>query len=385
MIAVIYGTTGELIKLAPLLLALDATDTDYVTLCTGQQPEQIPRFLEQFGLNQPDHWLARGRRGADLAKNTDIPFWGAHVVGAALLKRQQMRRLLRSDGRPSLVIVHGDTLTTILGAVIGRIWGLPVAHVEAGYRSGRWNAPFPEELVRRAVSRLARIHYASGPHTAAHLRREHARGEIVDTGFNTIRDSMELAANAQSELAVKPPTEPFGIVSLHRYELLNNPTLLRQTMDVLSESTRAGCPLLFVDHSVTARAITAAGLDGVFDSRFQRVPRQHYFAFIALLRHSSFLVTDSGGSQQECWQLGHPCLVHRSITEHTDSADGSVVVSGLDFEVLSSFLAGGWRRQVAPPSEGQSPTAIIVAHLERGGFISRERRGWSSSPTMQGE
>ena len=372
MIAVIYGTTGELIKLAPLLLALDEAGVDYVTLCTGQQTEQIPGFLEQFGLRTPTEWLARGRRGVDLRKNTDIPVWAGRVLGAALLRRKRLRRTLRSDGRPALVIVHGDTLTTILGALIGRMLRLPVAHVEAGYRSGRWNAPFPEELVRRAVSRLARIHYASGPHTAANLRKERTRGEIVDTGFNTIRDSMELAANAQTQASSDTPSEPFGIVSLHRYELLNNAALLRHTLEVLSESTLTGCPLLFVDHSVTERAVAAAGLEGMFNERFRRVARQPYFAFIAMLRQSSFLVTDSGGSQQECWQLGHPCLVHRSVTEHTDSVDGSVVISGLDFDVLAAFLAGGWRRHSDPPAQRQSPTAIIVEHLERNGFISRE-------------
>lgn len=374
MIGVIYGTTGELIKLAPVLRALDEEGIAYVTVCTGQQPEQIPPLLDQFGLRQPDVWLARGHGGEDLRRSREIPRWALRVIGAFAARRGQLRRQLTAGGIP-LVMVHGDTLTTILGAVMGRTLRLPVAHVEAGYRSGSWRTPFPEEVVRRLVSRLARIHYASGPHTARNLERERTKGTIVDTGFNTIRDSMELVAATAPTVPI--PDEPFGLVSIHRFELLNNPTVLRGTMDELRDSTRHGLPLLFVDHPVTARAVDAGGLADRFDPRrFRRIPRQSYFSFITLMRRSSFLVTDSGGSQQECWQSGHPCLVHRAITEHTDSVGGSVVVSGLDPSVLKSFLTGGWRSYVSEASDRPSPTAIIMDHLHSIGFgHSHDDRG----------
>lgn len=372
MIVVIYGTTGELIKIAPLLVALDADNTPYLTWCTGQQSDQIPGFLAQFKLRSPDRWLGRGRRGADLRKNTDIPIWASRVLVTALFRRRALRASLVSDGGPALVIVHGDTLTTILGATIGRLLRTPVAHVEAGYRSGTWRAPFPEEMVRRAVSRIARIHYASGPHTAENLRLERTRGEIVDTGFNTIRDSMELASKSGAEPEVQTPATPFGVVSLHRYELLNRPDLLKKTLQLLSEASRVHNPLLFVDHSVTTRAVSAAGLDNLFHERFQRIPRQPYFGFISLVQRSSFVITDSGGSQQECWQLGHPCLVHRSLTEHTDSVGGSVVISEMNFDIVQEFLSGGWHRYIDQPTERQSPTAVIIEHLKNKGFVRSE-------------
>lgn len=379
MIGIIYGTTGELIKLAPVLRALDEEGIPYITACTGQQPEQIPPLLDQFGLRQPDAWLARGHRGEDLRRNTEIPGWAVRVMITFAVRRGRLRRQLTVDGRP-LVMVHGDTLTTLLGALMGKILRLPLAHVEAGYRSGSWRTPFPEEVVRRMVSRLARIHYASGPHTAENLYRERTKGVVVDTGFNTIRDSMDLVATTPPSVAV--PDEPFGLVSIHRFELLNNDAALRGTMDELRNSTREGLPLLFVDHPVTARAVDAAGFADRFDGdRFRRIPRQSYFSFITLMRRSSFLVTDSGGSQQECWQSGHPCLVHREVTEHTDSVGGSVVVSALDLSVLRAFLNGGWRSHVTEGSERPSPTAIIMAHLHELGFGGRgNKRGSTSHP-----
>lgn len=372
MLCVIYGTTGELIKIAPLLLEMERSGRSHVTVTTGQQPDQIGDFLEGFGLRQPTYWFARGHRGRDLRQNWHIPGWLLRVFATAIRRRRTIRRLLRSDGTPPLVVIHGDTLTTLVGAIIGRvIWGLPLAHVEAGYRTDTWREPFPEELCRRGASRLATINYASGPHCAENLRRERTtRGAIVDTGFNTIRDSVMLAAQSERQASVEIPDEPFGVVSLHRFELLHHQDeLFRRTLEILRDSAESGPPLLFVDHTITAGVLENAGLEGLFTDRFRRIPRLPYFEFMGILRRSAFLVTDSGGNQQECWQLGHPCLVHRLHTEHADSEDGSVVVSRFDLDVLRSFLAGGWRDLREGARDITSPTALIVADLESRGHL----------------
>ena len=101
MILVVFGTTGELIKLAPVLLRLDERSHPYLLATTGQQVQQIPGFLEQFGLRQPDLWLARGAGGRDLRVNSDIPGWAARVVRSWLRERRRVLRVLRDGpGRP---------------------------------------------------------------------------------------------------------------------------------------------------------------------------------------------------------------------------------------------------------------------------------------------
>ena len=101
MILVVFGTTGELIKLAPVLLRLDNRGAPYVLATTGQQVEQIPSFLEQFGLRQPDIWLARGANGRDLRVSSDIPGWLARVTRSWVRERRALRRTLRGGpGRP---------------------------------------------------------------------------------------------------------------------------------------------------------------------------------------------------------------------------------------------------------------------------------------------
>ena len=94
MILVVFGTTGELIKLAPVLLRLDERGHRYILATTGQQVQQIPSFLTQFGLRQPDLWLARGAAGRDLSTNTDIPGWASTVVRTFTRNRRKLRRLL---------------------------------------------------------------------------------------------------------------------------------------------------------------------------------------------------------------------------------------------------------------------------------------------------
>lgn len=367
MIVVVFGTTGELIKLAPVLRSLRERGSAPWMLCTGQQVEQIPRMLDDFGLPQPDGWLGRGFRGHDLERAAWIPPWLAAVSAAFVRQRARLRTRLRTQPTEPLVLVHGDTFTTVIGALIGRSLGVPVAHLEAGLRSGNWRHPFPEELDRRAASLLARIHLAPGPHAVANLRAMRVRGEVIDTGGNTIRDALELVPPGPPDVDL--PAEPFGLVSLHRFELLGKPRAFREILEQLHESS-CRSPLLFIDHPVTASAVEAQGLSRLFGERLRRVPRQHYFDFISLLKASAFLVTDSGGSQEECAQLGHPCLVHRIATERPDGLDGPVVLSRMDFGVVAGFLADPLT-YARPPAPGATrPTDTIIAYLERRGFVA---------------
>ena len=359
MILVVFGTTGELIKLAPVLLRLEERGQRYILSTTGQQVQQIPGFLEQFGLRQPDLWLARGRKGRDLRVNSDIPGWFADVTGSWWRQRARVRGLLTAGpGRP-LVLVHGDTMTTVLGSVIGRSLRATVAHIESGLRSYDLRHPFPEELNRRLATTLSRVHYAPGPWAASNLQR----GEVVDTGSNTIRDSLGLVSVAEPPIAI--PERPFGVVSLHRFELLNNRRLLSETISVLAGAARR-TPLLFIDHPVTVAALDRFGLNRYFDGHsFVRIPRLRFFDFVRVERRSAFVVTDSGGSQEECYYLDLPCLVHRVKTERREGLGETALLSEMRADALRDFLAdpSRFRRRTTLPAA--SPSEVIVNDLER--------------------
>ena len=331
---------------------------------TGQQVQQIPAFLDQFGLRQPDHWLARGTGGRDLRVNRDIPRWFAKVVRSYLRRRGMLRRTLREGPGKPLVLLHGDTMTTVLGALVGRTLPAPVAHIEGGLRSFDLRHPFPEELNRKLATSLSRIHYAPGAWAAANLRGS----GIVDTGSNTIRDSLELVS--EGDMPFPLPAQPFGVVSLHRFELLNNRRLLTETIETLAEAART-TPLRFIDHPVTIAALEKFGLGRFFDqSAFVRIPRLRFFDFVRVERRSAFVVTDSGGSQEECYYLDIPCLVHRVKTERREGLGETAVLSSMRTDVLRGFLDDPTRFHRRAPLPAHSPSDVIVNDLERRGFAA---------------
>lgn len=368
VIAVIFGTTGELIKLAPVIRELQRRGHPPLMLSTGQQAEQLAAFGLELGLPAVDVWLARGSGGSDLDRKREIPGWAARVAGSVLRHRRALRRRLSADGWVPFVLVHGDTMTTVLGALAGRALGVSVGHVEAGMRSGDWRNPFPEELNRRAAARLVDLHFAPGPRAAANLAAERVHGEILDTGANTIRDALELAGE-EVRPSLPLPSEPFGLVSLHRFELIEREADFRALLELLRAHSRRQ-PLLFVDHSTTAAVIDRSpALRGMFDERLRRIPRQPYLKFIALLRRAAFLVSDSGGSQEECAFLGIPCVIHRAVSEHDTGLDGSVLLSGLDLDRVREFLADPERWRIPYSGQRAHPSQLIVDALAARGAL----------------
>jgi UDP-N-acetylglucosamine 2-epimerase (non-hydrolysing) len=366
VIGVVFGTSAEAIKLAPLIHELTRRGHPPLVMCTAQQAEQIPEFLEDLGLRPPDLWLARGHRGADLERMRHLPAWGATAIGRFLRHRRRIERRLRSDGHTPALIVQGDTMTTVLGALAGRALGVQVGHLEAGLRSGDIFQPWPEELNRRVADRLAHVNFAPNAEAASRLRASIPRVRVVDTGGNTIEDALHLAerAAASSDQAAGD----FGLVSLHRQELLGSRQRLAEALEILHEHSRRE-RLLFVDHSITSEAIRAHGLEHLFDARFRRIPRLRYLPFIALLKRSRFLVTDSGGSHAECALLGHPCLVHRAVTEQADGIGGCVVLSRMDPAALRDFLSDPDRHRTPPARSDRRPTDAVVEELERIGAV----------------
>ncbi len=368
MIGVVYGTTGELIKMAPVIEELRRRGHTPLMLSTGQQVQQLPAFHADLRLPEADMWLARGSGGHDLDRKREIPGWAATVAANVLRRRGALRRQLASDGRRPFLLVHGDTMTTVLGSLAGKALGVPVGHVEAGMRSGDWRNPFPEELNRRVAAKLVDVHFASGDRPVRNLRAEKVRGTIVDTRQNTIRDAVDLVGE-RAEPLVELPDEPFGVVSIHRFELIERDEPFRALLELLHEHSRA-TPLLFVDHSTTAAVIDRSpALRALFDDRFRRIPRQPYVPFIGLLRRSSFLVTDSGGCQEECAFLGLPAVIHRAVSEHDTGLDGSVVLSKLDLDVVRDFLADPERLRIPPQAAEAGPSSIIADELERQGAL----------------
>ena len=366
-IAFIAGTTAEIIKLAPVMRALDERGEDIEFWNTAFHVGGLPATLSDLGLPQPAMDLVPVRRQRDVVRVTQVPGWAARIAWTVVRRRRELRRRLASGASRPLVVVHGDTFSTVLGALVGRFLGAQVAHIEAGMRTGNIWHPMPEELNRRIVAKIATLHFAPTQHEVGHLRREKAKGPIVDTGANTVIDALRLAIDGDAPAIDLP--EQFGLVTLHRFEMLRNGPVFRRTLEVLHDASRL-TPLVMPAGNTERNRIDELGLGHLFDDRFRLVDKQPYARFMPLLARASFVVTDSGGLQQECGILGKPAAIHREAVESQQGIGDNLLLTGLDMDVLRDFL-GRWEAYARPSLLEQfHPTEVIVSELARSGHLT---------------
>lgn len=355
MIVFCYGTTAEAIKIAPIARRLTARGIPFQQWLTLQQSDRLLAALPGLGLPTPDRIIVNGRNGRPLTGSPDVFIWLCNIARWTVRNRRAARKTL---GRHSVILVHGDTMTSVVGAVLARVLGTDCAHVEAGLRSGNWRHPFPEELDRRIVGRIAQIHYAPSADAVTALA---GRKGVVATSGNTVIDAILDQATQQPTT----PSEPYGIVLLHRFEYLNNLELVKSTFDALTQNSPLKLEMVLDDH---ARHALQGQLASVSSASVSLREKLSHADFVELLTSASFVVTDSGGVQEETALLGIPTLVHRIATERSEGIGTNAVLSGWNVDILNTFLANydEHRRPINSPEE--SPSEIIVEDLLARGY-----------------
>jgi UDP-N-acetylglucosamine 2-epimerase (non-hydrolysing) len=357
VIVFVYGTTAEAIKLAPVARRLAARGIPYEQWLTLQQADTVLGALPALGLPAPDAVLANGRGGRPLAGPVDVLLWLGRILVWTVRHGLAARRRLRRGGR-SVLVVHGDTMTSVVGALLARVLGADCAHVEAGLRSGDWRHPFPEELDRRIVGRLADVHYAPSEAAVTALA---GRPGVVPTHQNTVVDAvLDQALEGGGD-----PADPYGLVLLHRFEFLTAGDLVDRTLDAL----RDGAPhRLVVVADDQASHVLGSRLAALPRDRFTVTGKVPHAEFTRLLVGARFVVTDSGGVQEEAALLGVPTLVHRKATERQDGLGANAVLSGWDVCALEAFLKDPDVHRRAPNTPGTSPSDTIVKDLIARGY-----------------
>ncbi|MDI9628150.1 MAG: UDP-N-acetylglucosamine 2-epimerase [Acidobacteriota bacterium] len=359
-IVFVAGTTAEFIKIGPVLAELTRRGLPYRVWSTAQHVDGVAQTLKDLDVRQPDRQLVSGGRRS-VARVSQVPAWLANVVWAT---SGQFRALKKEVGRNGIVLVHGDTFTTVIGAALGRLLGAEVAHIEAGLRSGSIRSPFPEELNRRIVGRLATLHFAPTERERENLadRVRKGKAEVIVTGANTVVDALRHAQDADVEVPELPDT--FGLITLHRFELVQSKSDFEAILLRLREFSKKLPLVMVVGNSERAR-IEEYGLEYVFDDRMTRIDKRAYSAFLAILMKASMVVTDSGGLQEECAALGVPCAVHRERTERHQGLGENVVLTELKLDRLDQFL-DNWQEYRRPSTvDKYHPSVLIVDRIAR--------------------
>lgn len=319
-VVAIMGTRPEIIKMAPVVLALRAQDVSTVVLHTGQHEEMAWPLYAFFGI--PPQEIIRLQR----AVNT-LPALAGELVSeiGSVLSRLQ----------PSAVLVHGDTSSAAMGALAASFLRIPVGHVEAGLRSGRLDEPFPEEINRSLIGRVAQWHFAPTEQARNNLRQENVPGSISVVG-NTVVDAVQYAsrhvrqqrrrgtpiANPDYQWFLGSGAHKLVLVTAHRRENWGQP------MEQIAAAVRellVQCPDAAAVWPVHLNPLVQQAVRGAHAASPENIQRRwrltaplDYPPMVELMDAAHLLLTDSGGIQEEGLSLGKPLLVMRDVTERPE-------------------------------------------------------------------
>ena len=301
-IALCYGTRPQVIKASVLRSRLEARYS-VLAVDTGQHYDYELNALlyEQLGVRAPDAILEVGSAGH------------AEQTAAVLVRAEKVLQ----EHRPQVVVVIGDTNSTLGCTLAATKLRIPVVHVEAGLRAE--DALMPEEINRRVVDAIS--HVLCTPSTRATRRVE---SERLDAVIAQTGDVAYDALLAQADRLPAPPLPgggsgaPFCFATVHRAELTDRPAVLRGVLEALAALDR---PVLLALHPRTRAALQAAGIEPRFGPGLTVVPPVGYLESLALARAAEMVFTDSGGLQREAYWMGTPCVTLRRETEWIETVE----------------------------------------------------------------
>lgn len=361
----VFGTRPEAIKMAPIVNTLRAASDIHSEVCvTAQHRQMLDQVLELFDI-QPDHDLNIMKPGQDLTDITSNILLG-------------MRDLFKKN-KYDLLLVHGDTTTTMAAALAAFYEKIPVGHVEAGLRTGNMYAPWPEEMNRSMVGRIAALHFAPTDRAKNSLLREGvADKQILVTG-NTVIDALqqvveklktpELSEEFKKKFNFLNPQKRLILVTGHRRENFGDGfERICQALKTLSE--RSDVQIVYPVHLNPLVQEPVKRILGN-SSNVHLIEPQDYLPFVYLMSQAHIIITDSGGVQEEAPSLGKPVLVMRETTERPEAVEaGTVKLVGTDIACIvleahrlldDSAAYQGMARALNPYGDGLASSRILTA------------------------
>ncbi len=313
----VIGTRPEAIKLAPIIVEARKRGILSTIITTGQHPQMVDPMLRVFSLN------------ADHKFHVDFQKYSLGSITAQIMNNvDTVMKNLPYD----YVIVQGDTVSTFVGALLGFYYKIPVAHVEAGLRTNNKHDPFPEEMVRVLVSKLADYHFCPTANNKHTLVKEGISKDICYITGNTVIDAMYdvlSRTHAWHDLDLAKICEycwswnkRIILLTLHRRE---NWSLLEDILKGIKDSIKH-CDDVHVIYPVHPNPFIQETVDSVFTGdNITLLPPLVYDDFINLMNRSYLVVTDSGGIQEEAPYLHKPVIVVRRSTERQEAEDKGLV------------------------------------------------------------
>ncbi len=341
-VVTIIGTRPEIIKMAPVVKALDGLrGHEHVLVHSGQHYDLLMDriFFQDMELRAPD-------------RQFELKDQPPHLQVATT-----MRQVAEATADADLVIVHGDTNTTVAGALLASKQGRPLAHVEAGIRS--FDKTMPEEVNRIVADQLSQLLFAPSPVSQENLRRENVTQGVHVVGNSVVDALLQNVAIAAKRsrilgtLGLRP--RGYAVLTFHRAENVDTKARLSRALDAFEAAIRtSGLPIVFPVHPRTTKRLREFGLEkraaAIRDLR--RIEPTGYLDMLALEKDAALVLTDSGGLQEESCFFRVPCVTLRENTERPETLEiRSNVLAGTD----PARVASAVRRQLDAPREWTNP------------------------------
>ena len=325
----IFGTRPEAIKMAPLVQAfLKYSNKVELKVCvTAQHRQMLDQVLKFFDISV-DYDL-------DLMR----PDQNLQTLTADILKST---KAIFEDFKPNLILVHGDTTTSMASALSAFYSGIMIGHVEAGLRTHNIKSPFPEEINRTFTSKISDFHFAPTEESKQNLLSENVPAERVIVTGNTVIDALHIGLNKiansnphsiQNICSTLPVERPFILVTGHRRENFGKGFVsICKALQTIAR--RADINIIYPVHLNPNVKDTVYSLLSS-EPNIYLIDPQPYESFIWLMNQSKLILTDSGGVQEEAPSLGKPVLVLRDTTERPEAVQaGTVILVGTDYDTI---------------------------------------------------
>lgn len=356
------GTEAELIKVFPVIIQCQNKGIVCNIIASGQNDLKKNRILDYIKLNG---------KYIELSRESDIKKNAVGLFSWFLLTKMKAKRIIQQhfdikDMKNKPMIVHGDTVSTYMGALIGRQLHMKVCHVEAGLRSHNLLNPFPEEIDRLLTSRIARVHFAPGTEAAQNL--EHSKGRVINTQYNTIIDSLEIskAMPIVTDSLEDVLKQDYFVFVMHRQENLMNKEFVKQVITYVEQmANQRKCILIL--HKITENVLQEMGILQRLqnNSDFILFHRVDYFDFMKMLDYAKYVITDGGSNQEELHYMGKPCLIMRKTTERNEGIGQNARMFMGDAKELLNFAKEYTNMQISAIEIESSPAGIIAEELAK--------------------
>lgn len=353
---VVVGTKAQLIKMAPIMAELEKRGVSYNFIFTGQHRDTIDDLRANFNVKKPDVILHQGK---DITSIFQMTLWLIKISTKIFFSKKS---ILGETDKNDVLLTHGDTFSTLLGALMGKLAGIKVAHVESGLRSFNLFHPFPEELTRIITFNLSDYYFCPGEWAVKNLAKY--KGMKINTEHNTLLDSLRIAKENFDKSGVEIPSRKYCVCSIHRFENIFKKDVFSWIIAEI-EKISDQVKVLFILHPPTVQQLKKFGLMERLEENknIELRKRYDYLDFIKLLNSSEFLITDGGSNQEECSYLGKPCLIMRRATERVEGLGENVMLSCYDSCLIEEFIEDYQRYKKEELIGIYSPVKTIVDYL----------------------